>query len=81
MRSNLKAHRRNWGLTLQGLGDRAGLSKSHIWELEKGSTSPTLETAYKIAMVLDVRVYDIWPDPTEIVEEVITMRRIKQEPK
>lgn len=78
MKSNLKIFRAEEKLTLQGLGDMCGISKAHMHDLEKetGST-PKLSTAYSLAKVLGKSVYEIWPDTTEVVEEVIIVRRIK----
>lgn len=78
MKNNLKEFRKKATLTLQGLGDICGLSKAHLHDLEKDDGScPKLSTAYAIAGVLGKTVYEIWPDTTEIVEETITVRRIK----
>lgn len=77
MNSNLKQFRRDAGLTLQGLGDMCGLSKSHLHDLEKEAGSqPKITTAYAIACVLGKSVYDIWPDETEVVEKTIVVRRV-----
>lgn len=77
MRNNLQEFRKNAKLSLQGLGDICGLSKSHVHELEKSEgPCPRLSTAYAIAAVLGKSVYEIWPDTTEIVEETITVRKI-----
>lgn len=35
--------------TLQELADKAGTSKSYIWEIENDKANPTLETVIKIA--------------------------------
>ena len=43
------------GLSLQDVADRADMSKSHIWELEKGrSPNPTISTAIAICRALGV---------------------------
>ena len=43
------------GLSLQAVADRAGLTKSHIWELEQGrSRNPTISTAVSLARALGV---------------------------
>lgn len=79
MKSNLKQFRNDAGYTLQALCDMCGVSKTHLHDLEKESGScPTLKTAYALAKVLDKTVYEIWPDTTEIVEEKITVRRIRR---
>ena len=76
--NNLKKMRENTGLTLQQLADSSGSTKSYIWELEKNpSKNPGIKTAYRIAAVLGVSVYDIWPDETEIEVETVEIRRVK----
>ena len=77
MKNNLQLFRKNSKLTLQGLGDICGLSKAHIHALENGTSCPRLTTAYAISSVFGATVYDIWPNEVEIVEETITVRRIK----
>lgn len=42
-------------LSLQTVADRAGLSKSHVWELEQGrSRNPTVDTAVRLARAFGV---------------------------
>ena len=78
MKSNLQKIRKEAKLTLQGLGDICGVTKSHLHDLEKETgSSPKISTAYAISNVLGKTVYEIWPDTTEIIEETITVRRIK----
>ena len=77
MKNNLKNYRIDAKYTLQSLGDMCGISKAHMHDLENARNCPTLKTAYKIACVLDMTVYEIWPDETEIVTETITVRRVK----
>lgn len=76
MNNNLKTLREAAGLSLQALGDMCGRSKGQVWELEKESANPTIKTAYAVAKVLGISVYDIWPDQTKIIEEIITVRRV-----
>ena len=79
MENNLSKFRKQAGLSLQGLSDICKVAKSHIHALEKqNGSSPTLSTAYAISSVLDKTVYEIWPNTIEIVEETITVRKIKQ---
>lgn len=73
--NNLKKIRKAQELTLEGLGVLCGVSKSHVYELEKGS-EPRIFTAYAVSKALGCRVYEIWPDTSEIVEEVVIVRRI-----
>ena len=51
----IKQRRSELGLSLQQVGDRAGISKTQVWELEDGrSKNPTLETIVSIAAALQV---------------------------
>lgn len=78
MKNELKRYRQDAGLTLQELADMYGGTKSHCWALERGTSVPTIKTAYAIARVLDKTVYMIWPDKTQIVEETIIIRRVQE---
>lgn len=73
--NNIKELRFDARLTLQALGDLSCISKTQVHGLEQGRHTPTLTTAYKIARVLGVSVYKVWPDTTEIVIETISVRR------
>ncbi len=47
--------RKDRDLSLQDVADRAGLSKSHIWELEHGrAKNPTVDTAIRLARAFGV---------------------------
>ncbi|MCP4410158.1 MAG: helix-turn-helix transcriptional regulator [Gammaproteobacteria bacterium] len=49
----MKQRRAELGLSLQGLADRVGCSKAHVWDLEKGhSTNPTLDLALSLCEAL-----------------------------
>ena len=78
MENNLKLFRQQAGFSLQELADMYGGTKAHCWALEKGASIPKLSTAYAIACVLDMTVYEIWPDKTEVVEEPVIIRRVKK---
>jgi transcriptional regulator with XRE-family HTH domain len=42
-------------MTLQSVGDAAGLTKSHVWELEKGkSVNPTVNAVWGLSAALCV---------------------------
>lgn len=77
MKNYLKNIRIGQGFTLENLSKMTGISKGYLCDLEKGKNKPTLRTAYALCNVLSMSVYDIWPDTTEIVEETITIRRVK----
>ena len=50
----LAALRRERGLTQEALGWRAGYHRTHISQIERGSTNPTLVTLFNIVRALDL---------------------------
>lgn len=47
-------------LSLQDVADRVGISKAHVWNLEKGlSENPGVELVVKLADLFRVRVADL----------------------
>lgn len=78
--------RQDRGLSLQLLADRAGIAKSHAWEIEQGrSRNPTIATAVGIARALGVSLDyltglsnaqpDLHPDALRIAVEVDALLR------
>ncbi|MEW5425138.1 helix-turn-helix domain-containing protein [Amorphus sp. 3PC139-8] len=62
--------RKDKRLTLDQLAERAGTSKSYIWELEnKNPPRPSAEKLAKIAEQLDVTLEYLLDDKQEIKEE------------
>lgn len=79
------------GLSLQELGDRANVAKSHIWEIEQGrSANPTITTAINIANALGVSLDyltglsskqpDLHPEALRIACEIDSLLRRKPAP-
>lgn len=55
MKSIIAAERGTLGLSLQEVADRAGITKSHMWELERGrAVNPTIWTVYGLSRALGV---------------------------
>jgi transcriptional regulator with XRE-family HTH domain len=53
MRQTIAASRSDFGMSLQDLADRAGITKSHLWDLEQGrSSNPTVKTINALAEAL-----------------------------
>lgn len=59
----LRRHRRDADLSMDELGDRAGLHRSEICKLEKAHREPRLTTIIKVARALQV-------PPTRLLEDV-----------
>lgn len=74
--NNIKEIRTCKGYTIQELADMAGLSKAYIWGLENKNNSPTIRVAYAISAVLDMDVYDVFPDENEYEDSVIKHRKV-----
>ncbi|BEU99362.1 helix-turn-helix domain-containing protein [Novosphingobium olei] len=69
--------------SLQDVGDAVGVSKAHVWNLEKGTTAnPSMELVLKLAEYFRVRVADLVgdsPDTGDESPEMIAMfRDLKQ---
>jgi transcriptional regulator with XRE-family HTH domain len=63
------------GRTLEEVAERAGMSHMHLWRIEHGKTSPTVEKAHGLAKALGVRprvlLDDNDPEPDWNLEEGI----------
>jgi transcriptional regulator with XRE-family HTH domain len=58
--------RQKSGESLQGVADKVGVSKVHIWELEKGrSRNPSFELVRKLAAHFDVSIDVLTGEATE----------------
>jgi transcriptional regulator with XRE-family HTH domain len=70
-------------MSLQDVADAVGISKAHVWNLEKGlSDNPSIELVTKLADLFRVRIADLVgenPDATDEDPEVVAMfRDLKQ---
>ncbi|HEY1980708.1 MAG TPA: helix-turn-helix transcriptional regulator [Xanthobacteraceae bacterium] len=53
MKKTIAASRADFGFSLQDLAERAGITKSHLWDLEQGrSVNPTVKTIHGLAEAL-----------------------------
>ena len=66
-------------LSLQEVADKVGISKAHVWNLEKGlSDNPSMELVVKLAELFRVRVADLVgenPDNAEEEPEMVALFR------
>ncbi|MGB3712606.1 MAG: helix-turn-helix transcriptional regulator [Erythrobacter sp.] len=57
-------------LSLQQVADKVGVSKAHVWNLEKGLTdNPSMELVVKLADLFRVRVADLVGENPEAADE------------
>jgi len=67
------------GMSLQQVADRVGISKAHVWNLEKGQAdNPSMELVIKFAELFRVRVADLVgenPDADDQEPEMVAMFR------
>jgi len=64
---HIKAIRKQRGLTLDTLSERAGVSKSVLSELENSRGNPTFATLWSVANALEVNLSEITDEASEIV--------------
>lgn len=68
----IRAERKKAGLTLDELADKAGLSKTYVWELEQdeeGAKRPSADVVLKIANALSLTIADLMGLPTVRVQK------------
>lgn len=70
-------------LSLQDVADKVGISKAHVWNLEKGLTgNPSMDLVMKLADLFRVRVADLVGENPEGQDEdpamVAMFRDLKQ---
>jgi len=61
--ARVRALRRERGLTLKGLGKKAGLSHPFLSQVERGLARPSVGSVERIAAALDVSVARLWSPP------------------
>lgn len=68
----IREERKKAGLTLDELADKAGLSKTYLWELEQdedGVKRPSADVVLKIADALSLTIADLMGLPTVKVQK------------
>ena len=72
--ARVRALRRERGLTLKGLGKKAGLSHPFLSQVERGLARPSIGSVERIAAALDVSVARLW-SPSRVGEAVQIVRQ------
>ena len=57
---NIKERREHLGMSQKELAERAEISQSFLCDIEMGRCKPSIDTAVKIARVLDVHDIQFW---------------------
>lgn len=73
---DLRKARRKRGLTQQQLGDRIGLSRTSITNMEKGRQQITLHQLYFISSALGCKLDDLLPDPPAALEDLVPQEAV-----
>jgi transcriptional regulator with XRE-family HTH domain len=63
VQERVKRFRKERGLTVRRLAERAGCTHSYISQLEKGTTVPSLSMVGKLAAALGINVVDLFNEP------------------
>lgn len=66
--TNIKIFRGKLGMSQEALADRAGLHRTHISQLERGTLNLGLDTLIVVAAALGVEEVELLAVPTEIPE-------------
>ena len=54
----VRARRTERGMTAQELADRTGISRTTLYNIEKGSPGPEIGTVFEVAAIVGVRLFD-----------------------
>ncbi len=60
MKNNLEAMRTKMNWSQKELGERLKVSRQTVISIEKGKYNPSLELAFKIAALFEVKIEDIF---------------------
>lgn len=61
MQNNVRARRKDLGMSIPRLSELSGVSCGHISDIERGKKQPGVAIASKLAEALGVRVEDLFP--------------------
>lgn len=68
--TNIKIYRGKLGMSQEALADRAGLHRTHISQLERGTLNLGLDTLIVVAAALGVEEVELLAVPTEVPEPI-----------
>ena len=56
----IQTYREERGISQEVLSGLADIGRTHLSAIERGQRKPTLETFYRICLVLDARPSEVW---------------------
>ena len=66
----VKSLREQINLSISELAEKAGLTRSYVWQIEKGDNrNPSADALYRIARVLNVTVGELLEEPVVVSDE------------
>ena len=74
----LKEHRQQAGLTQEELGNRVGMSRTSITNIERGRQHVSLHTAYELAAAVNKHPHDLLPPPEALSSQSIQARKLQE---
>ena len=74
----IRAMRRRRNLTLEGLAERSGLTKSFLSKIERGTSIPSIATVLKLARAFEIDVAHIFGQAVE--SDSICVERARKKP-
>jgi transcriptional regulator with XRE-family HTH domain len=75
IQQRIREYRKQRGLTLRQLAEKAGCTQSYISQLEKGLTMPSLSMVGRLSAALDVKVVDLLSETGETDENHWLLRK------
>ncbi|MCU0594267.1 MAG: helix-turn-helix domain-containing protein [Desulfobacterota bacterium] len=63
LQRRIRLYRKERGLTVRQLAERAGCTHSYISQIEKGTTAPSLSMVGKLAAALGINVVELFNEP------------------
>jgi transcriptional regulator with XRE-family HTH domain len=78
VQERVKRFRKERGLTVRRLAERAGCTHSYISQLEKGTTVPSLSMVGKLAAALGINVVDLFNEPPATLRPSIILQETSE---
>lgn len=74
----LKKHRQKAHMTQADLGNRVGMSRTSITNIERGRQHVSLHAAYELAAAVGKHPHDLLPPPESLTAQSIQARKLEE---